>query len=163
VLRFHPRCPFVSGMRHPCLLALMRNATTDVPTGIQRIALTADANKIDRRMLGQAGVVKLWTPNHQLVVGEGLETTLAAATRIPYDDAPLQPAWALLSAGKLRTLPTIANVKRLIVLVDHDDEGLRAADFCEQRWIRAGHTVVQLIPEQPGADFNDIVLEDFTV
>ena len=40
VLRFHPRCPFGTGIYNPCLLALMRNALTDAPIGIQRIALT---------------------------------------------------------------------------------------------------------------------------
>jgi hypothetical protein len=78
-LRFHPRCVFGPGTRHPCLLALMRNPTTGEPTGIQRIALTPDARKIDRMMLGPAGVVQLWPAGQQLVIGEGLETTLAAA------------------------------------------------------------------------------------
>ena len=41
VLRFHPNCPFGSGARHPCLLALMRDITSDEPTGIHRIALDA--------------------------------------------------------------------------------------------------------------------------
>ena len=60
-LRFHPRCPFGSGMRHPCLLALMRNAVTDAPTGIQRIAL--DRLTPTRSIAGcsaTSGVVKLW-------------------------------------------------------------------------------------------------------
>jgi hypothetical protein len=75
VLRFHPDCPFNGGGRHPCLVALMRNAMTDEPTGIHRTALAADASsKIDRRMLGRGGVVKLWPAGAQLVVGEGLET-----------------------------------------------------------------------------------------
>ena len=83
----------------------MRNAVTDMPIGIHRIALTADARKIDRCMLGNSGVVKLWPAGRQLVIGEGLETTLAAASRIPYDDAPLRPAWAVLSAQHARRLP----------------------------------------------------------
>ena len=98
-LRFHQRCVFGPGVRHPCLIALMRDACGDAPTGIQRIALTPDAQKIDRRMLGTAGVVKLWPAGKQLVVGEGLETALAAATRLPYRDEPLRPAWAALSDG----------------------------------------------------------------
>jgi DNA polymerase family A/CHC2 zinc finger len=53
VLRFHPSCPFGPGARHPCLLALMRDIVSDEPTGIHRIALTPDANKLDRRMLGR--------------------------------------------------------------------------------------------------------------
>ena len=60
VLRFHKSCVFGPGIRHPCLIALMRDACGDAPIGIQRIALTPDAQKIDRRMLGTAGVVKLW-------------------------------------------------------------------------------------------------------
>jgi Toprim domain/CHC2 zinc finger/DNA polymerase family A len=162
-LRFHPRCSFGPGMRHPCLLALMRNAVTDVPVGIQRIALTADANKIDRRMLGSSGVVKLWPAGKELVIGEGLETVLAAASRIPYDDKPLQPAWALLSAHMLSGLPIINGVEHLIILVDHDEAGLTAATTCEERWTRAGRTVVQLTPDRPGDDFNDLVLQELAL
>ena len=55
---------------------------TGQPTGIHRIALTADAQKIDRMMLGPAGVVQLWPADKQLVIGEGLETVLAAATQV---------------------------------------------------------------------------------
>ena len=35
-------------------------------------------SKIDRRMLGRRGVVKLWPAGPQLVIGEGIETVLAA-------------------------------------------------------------------------------------
>jgi len=101
-LRFHPACVFGPGVTHPCLLALMRDPVSDAPTGIQRIALTADARKIDRMMLGPSGVVQLWPAGNRLVIGEGLETTLAAATRLPYRDAPLRPAWAMLSDGGMR-------------------------------------------------------------
>src|SRR5262249_16615237 len=123
VMRFHPRCPFGSGTRRPCLIGLLRDAATDAPTGIQRIALTLDAQKIDRRMLGRWGVAKLWAPGTQLVIGEGLETALAAATRIAYRGRPLQPAWAALSTGLLGRLPIVPGVERLIILVDHDVNG----------------------------------------
>ena len=78
---------------------------TGQPTGIHRIALTADAQKIDRMMLGPAGVVQLWPAGKQLVIGEGLETVLAAATRLPYRGEPLRPAWATLSDGALAGFP----------------------------------------------------------
>ena len=96
-LRFHPNCVFGPGIHLPCLIALMRDPITDDPVGIQRVALEhrdGRIEKIERRMLGRTGVVKLWPAGPQLVVGEGLETVLAAATRIPYADAPLTPAWA---------------------------------------------------------------------
>jgi Toprim domain/DNA polymerase family A/CHC2 zinc finger len=156
VLRFHPRCPFGS-VRHPCLLALMRGAVTDTPTGVQRIALTSKAEKIERRMLGHSGVVKLWPIGTQLVIGEGLETTLAAATRVPYRGALLQPAWAAVSADLLSKLPILDGVGRLIVLVDHDAAGQAAAACCAGRWTCAGRTVVKLTPKRTGADFNDLV------
>src|SRR5262245_55474894 len=98
-LRFHPACVFGSSTR-PCLIALMRDPLTDAPVGIQRIALeqrNGRIEKLERRMLGHAGVVKLWPLGLQLAVGEGLETTLAAATRVVYRGAFLQPAWAAMS------------------------------------------------------------------
>jgi hypothetical protein len=141
-------------------LALLRDVTTDAPTGIHRIALTADGSKIDRRMLGGWGAVKLWPANGQLIVGEGIETVLAAATRIPYHGAPLRPAWSVISSGALSRLPVVPDVERLIILVDHDDNGMgqAAALGCADRWRRAGRTVVQLMPKRPGADFNDLIL-----
>ena len=110
-LRFHPNCVFGPGIHLPCLIALMRDPLTDEPVGIQRIALrhrNGRIEKIERRMLGRAGVVKIWPAGPQLVVGEGLETVLAAATRIPYAGASLTPAWAALSSQKLGALPVVA-------------------------------------------------------
>jgi DNA polymerase len=159
VLRFHARCPFGPGTRHPCLLALLRDAATDAITGIHRIALTADARKIERRMLGRTGAVKLWPVGAQLVVGEGIETVLAAATRIRHRGAALQPAWSMVSSHALGRLPVIPGVERLVILVDHDEAGLTASGTCMDRWIRAGRGVIRLKPKRAGADFNDLVKE----
>jgi DNA polymerase len=158
VLRFHLRCPFGPGARHPCLLALLHDVTTDAVTGIHRIALTPDARKIERRMLGRAGAAKLWSAGPQLVIGEGIETVLAAATRIPFEEAPLRPAWALVLSDALGRLPPVTGVDRLIILVDHDDTGMLAASTCAARWTGAGRTVIELMPDQKGADFNDLIL-----
>jgi DNA polymerase len=84
-LRFHPSCPFGARAHHPCIVALMRDPQTDVPVGIHRIGLQLvndKVSKLDRMALGRMGVVKLWPAGQQLVIGEGIETTLAAATRI---------------------------------------------------------------------------------
>src|SRR5262249_6322665 len=140
----------------------MRDVRTDMPTGIHRIGLTPDARKIDRRMLGRSGTVKLWSAGIQLVVGEGIETVLAAATRIPYCDAPLQPAWALLSAGMLERFAVLPGIEQLIILVDHAPAGKDAALLCTSRWHRAGRTVIQLTPDQPWTDFNDLVMPEQT-
>jgi putative DNA primase/helicase len=141
----------------------MHDPIDDTPVGIQRIALTQDSGrivKVKRMALGRLGAVKLWPANGQLVVGEGLETVLAASTRLSYGGAQLVPAWALISSGKLAVLPVLPDVQRLTVLVDHDlnGEGQAAAGRLERTWRGAGRTVVQLIPDHPGDDFNDIVL-----
>jgi CHC2 zinc finger/Toprim domain len=161
VLRFHPRCPFGPDVRHPCLLALMRNVASDEPTGIHRIALGPDGNRIERRLLGLWGAVKLWPAGAQLVVGEGIETVLAAATHISHKGVPLRPAWSAVSSNALGRLPVVADVERLIVLVDHDLNGVgqAAAARCAERWSRAGRNVTQLTPKRPGSDFNDVVIE----
>jgi hypothetical protein len=161
-LRFHTSCVFGPGTHLPCLLALMRDPLTDEPVGIQRIALEygdGRIEKVERRMLGRSGVVKLWPAGTQLVVGEGLETVLAAATRVLYRDGFLQPAWAAMTSALLSRLPVLPDVERLIVLVDHDDAGEAAANACVDRWTRAGRTVIRLTPKRRGADFNDLVTE----
>jgi hypothetical protein len=166
-LRFHPSCVFGPGTHLPCLIALMRDPLTDAPVGIQRIALEHQEGrivKIERRMLGRAGVVKLWPAGSTLVVGEGLETVLAAATRIPYAGVPLTPAWAALSSTKLKILPVIPGVQRLIVLVDNDanGEGQSAAAHVAAVWRAAGRSVELLMPPTVDTDFNDLVLKEDT-
>jgi DNA polymerase len=162
VLRFHPNCVFGPSTRHPCLITLMRDARGNAPIGIQRTALTPEAKKIDRRMLGLSGVVKLWPASSSLVVGEGLETVLAAATRLDYRGEPLRPAWAALSDGALKKFPIIDGVERLIVLADNDanNAGAIAAETCKRRWLEAGRRVALLMPDRSGTDFNDIVLDN---
>jgi hypothetical protein len=164
VLRFHRHCPFGTGA-HPCLVALMRNPATEAAVGIHRIAL-AEANravtKVERRALGGMGVVKLWPVNgdQRLVTGEGLETVLAAATRMSFEGRPLTPAWAALSADALGAFPVISGIERLVILVDHDPAGAMAGNTCAERWRRCGRTVIRLTPRLPGADFNDVVMPE---
>jgi hypothetical protein len=165
-LRFDQWCVFGPGRHEPCLIALMRDPETDAVTGVQRIGLRVGAcgriEKIDRMMLGTAGVVKIWVASDEtLVIGEGLETVLSAATRLVHAGAPLRPAWATLSAGKMRVLPPIAGVKRLIVLTDNDanGEGQAAAAHVAAVWRAAGREVSVLTPPNSDTDFNDLVLE----
>jgi len=94
------------------------------------------------------------------VVGEGIETVLAAATRISFKNTPLTPAWSAVARGGIGRLPVLPRVERLILLVDHDEngEGQKAVAHCRQTWIAAGRTVAALVPKQAGWDFNDVVL-----
>jgi hypothetical protein len=94
------------------------------------------------------------------VVGEGIETVAAAATRVEHHDhhTLLQPAWSLIDSGNLRDFPVLAGIESLTILVDNDQSGggQAAADVCTRRWLAAGRRVYQLIPNKVGTDFNDI-------
>jgi DNA polymerase len=162
-LRFHPACMFGPGPLLPCLIALMRDPVTDELVGIQRTALRerdGQILKIERRMLGRVGVVKLWPASADLVIGEGLETVLAAATRIPHNGQPLTPAWAALSTKNLAALPIVPGVQRLVLLIDNDSnqQGQMSAARVTAHWRRHGRVVVPLMPSTPDTDFNDLVL-----
>jgi hypothetical protein len=163
VLRFHPRCPFGPGTQHPCLLALFRDVETDAPAGIHRVALTPDAERIERRMLGRwptARAIKLWPSERSLVIGEGIETTLAAATRRQHRGKPLRPAWAIGSSEGIARFPVIAGVEQLLIVVDHDSNGVGPdnARECARHWTAAGRQPVLLIPNEQNTDFNDLVM-----
>jgi DNA polymerase I-like protein with 3'-5' exonuclease and polymerase domains len=163
VLRFHSACPF-NGNRHPCLLALFRDVETNEPAGIHRIALTPDAQKTDRRMLGRWArprAIKLWPlirSEVPLYLGEGIETVLAAATRLRDRGRPMWPAWAAASSGNIEKFPIIPGVEELILLVDRDPNGEAVAAVCCRNWKTARRRVRRLRPQDASCnDFNDLV------
>jgi putative DNA primase/helicase len=166
VLRFHPQCLF-GDERLPCLIALMRDIFSNQPVGIIRTAISTSAGKVGRKMLGRkaGAAVKLW-PNAAvtsgLVVGEGLETAAAAATRKKYCGTLLQPAWALCDAGSLSHFGPLPGIEFLTILTDHDAgrAGEDAAEACARRWLAAGQEVELLVPHAVGSDFADLVLEE---
>jgi CHC2 zinc finger/Toprim domain len=165
-LRFHPRCPFGPGVRVPCLIALYRDVKTDVPAGIHRIALTEDVlcagAKVQRRTLGcwpAPRAIKMWPATDQLFLGEGIETVLAAATRLAYCGAPMRPAWAAGSALNISKFPVLPSVNDLVLLVDHDPAGERSSAACRLAWRAAGRKVTRLQTLRFGTDFNNLVLE----
>jgi hypothetical protein len=164
-LRFDSNCVFGSGIRLPCLIALYRDVVSDAPAGIHRIALTPDVfagRKVQRLTLGSwptPRAFKLWPATDQLFLGEGIETVLAAATRLRYRGAPMRPAWAAGSSGNIRTFPVLRKVHQLTLLVDHDASGELCANACRQIWRAAKRTVTRLQTDRLGTDFNDLVLE----
>jgi putative DNA primase/helicase len=167
VLRWHPHCPWgTGGARHGCMVSLSTDAVTGEPRAIHRTAITEGGEKVGRKTLGpNAGcVIRLWPDDEVergLVIGEGIETTLVAATRIQHRCTLLMPAWATGDAGHLEKFPVLPGIEALTVLVDHDENGRgqRATAECAGRWMAAGREVTQLIPRIPGEDFADLVGE----
>src|SRR6516225_5363424 len=104
-------------------------------------------------MLGpcRGGAVHLANPGDVLMVGEGIETCLAAML------ASGHSAWAALSTSGLRALDLPKDVRNVIVLADGDDAGEAAARACGWRWKREGRRVRIARPPQ-GMDFNDLLV-----
>jgi putative DNA primase/helicase len=160
VLRFHPRCPWEIGTR-PAMVALIRDIVTDEPTGIHRTALSADGGKIGRKALGLkgGGAIKLsplMGAGSELLIGEGIETTLSASSILGFGS----PAWAIIDAGEMSRFPALPGISRLTIAVDHDVKGAgeKAAAETRARWQAAGLRVRTAMSSIPGEDFNDVLV-----
>jgi len=139
------------------MVALVTRGFDDTPLAIHRTFLSRDGGgkcpvDLQKMMLGpcRGGAVRLADPGDVLMVGEGIETCLAAM------QATGNPAWAALSTSGLRTLNLPEDVRDVIVLADGDDAGEAAARDCAWRWKREGRRVRIARPPQ-GLDFNDLL------
>jgi phage/plasmid primase-like uncharacterized protein len=155
-LRWLAQCPWESGTK-PCVVGRYTTATGNEPRGIWRRPIDGGKPKA----LGPTAgcVIRLWPDDAVdvgLVLGEGVETVLAAATRIEHKNTLLRPTWATGSAGNLSKFPVLAGIEALTILVDHDESGAgqRAAEECAARW-EAFADVTLLTPASLGTDFND--------
>lgn len=156
-LRFHGRLKHPSGDQWPAMTALVSRGSDDAPLAIHRTFLARDGSgkaPVDpqKMMLGpcRGGAVRLGDPVDLLMVGEGIETCLAAM------QATGNPAWAALSTSGLKALILPETVREVIVLADGDDPGEAAARECALRWQREGRRVRIARPPR-GQDFNDML------
>jgi len=156
--RFHDGLKHPSGSIWPAMIALVMYGRDNTPIAIHRTFLARDGlgkAPVDppKMMLGpcRGGAVRLADPDNLLMVGEGIETCLAAM------QATGHAAWAALSAPGLRTLDLPQAVRDVIILADGDVPGEAAARDCALRLNREGRRVRIARPPQ-GMDFNDVLL-----
>jgi putative DNA primase/helicase len=157
-LRLHPCLKHPSGGIWPAMIALVRRGTDGPPLGIHRTFLERNGTSKapvspQKMMLGpcRGGAVRLAEPGDVLMIGEGIETCLAAMQETGH------PAWAALSTSGLRALDLPKAVRDVIVLADGDDPGEAAARDCALRWKRDGRRVRIARPPK-GMDFNDMLV-----
>ena len=157
-LRFHPGLKHPSGSVWPAMVALVTLGSIGTPVAIHRTFLASDGQRKAplepaKMMLGRCrgGVVRLGPPAGVLMVGEGIETCLAAM------QATGNPAWAALSTSGLRALELPSDLCDVIVLADGDEAGEAAAQHCASRWRCQGRRVRIARPPH-GMDFNDMLL-----
>ncbi len=104
-------------------------------------------------MLGpcKGGAVRLAPFAQPLLIGEGIETTLAAM------QATGHCGWAALSAPGLRSLDLPEEARDIIILADGDDAGTAAANAAASRWHREDRRV-RIAQAPTGTDFNDLLV-----
>jgi hypothetical protein len=158
-LRFHGGTKHARGKLWPAMVALVTRGEDDTPLAIHRTFLAHDgAGKApvdpQKMMLGpcRGGAVRLASPGDVLMVGEGIESCLAAVL------ATGNPAWAALSTSGLRALDLPDTARDVIVLADGDDPGEAAARDCAWRWKRESRRVrIARSPQE--MDFNDFLMD----
>lgn len=157
-LRFHAGLKHPSGGIWPAMVALVTRGSDGTPLAIHRTFLARDgAGKapVDpaKMMLGpcRGGAVRLAVPGEILMVGEGVETCLAAMLATGHS------SWAALSTSGLRALDLPRDVRDVIVLADGDEAGESAARACALRWKQGGRRVRIARPPR-GMDFNDMLV-----
>jgi putative DNA primase/helicase len=113
------------------MIAMVTRGSDGAQLAVHRTFLARDgAGKAPvspaKMMLGpcRGGVVRLADAGTELMVGEGIETCLAAM------QATGRPAWAALSTSGLRALDLPHDISDVIVLADGDEPGEAAACEC---------------------------------
>lgn len=157
-LRFDPELRHPAGGVWPAMIALVTRGTDAAPLAIHRTYPSPDGTgkapiTPPRMMLGpcRGGAVRLAPYRDVLMVGEGIETCLAAMQETG------MPAWSALSTSGLCALDLPVEVREVIVLADGDDPGEAAACAAARKWVREGRRARIARPPR-GLDFNDLLL-----
>lgn len=160
-LRYHPRTPLgPKGLVrfHPSLLAAVR---TDLGViALHRTFLEFETFRVARfdgpkRALGALGrgAVRLHGPRGgKLGLAEGIETALSAKELFGI------PCWATLGTERFGLVAIPESVSELHLFIDHDAAGDLAERRARAAYEREGRVIMTHRPEQPGADFNDVLM-----
>jgi Toprim domain len=168
-LRYHPRVRHVVEGYLPAMVA--RSLARYGPAAIHATFIKPDGS-------GKAGVdpprqtygstsgaaIVMGRPieGGDFIVGEGIETvlspmTLAQRTGRYGPNGP--PGGAAMSAWGLRNLWLPPSIKRVLIAVDNDADGVdeRAAKAAADRWGQEGRLVYITMPRTVGDDWNDVL------
>jgi len=164
-LRAHAAAPAAvyrdRGPRRPALLAAVHAAEGDLVaveiTYLDRWGRRSTLARPSRKIVGvlPAGcAVRLSSAAPELVVGEGLFTTLSAMKRFGL------PGWALLSTSNLRRWRPPAEVRSLLIAGDRGDDGERSAFALRAAVGARGVRADVALPPEGYGDWNDLDQEE---
>jgi hypothetical protein len=164
ILRFG-LCPHRSGGTCPAMAAPivdMSGEQTAVHLTFLASGGSAKAAFIDTRLQRETrgvlrgGAIHLapHNPGSELIIAEGIETTLSAMQIFGL------PGWSVVYAGGLKTIELPSAVRRIVIGADNDrsSAGQRNALAAYDRWRAEGRTVRIKCPSDVGADFNDVLI-----
>lgn len=142
----------------PALIVARQCPVVGMVRGIQRIFLTEDGQKYPhgkvKMSLGSiaGGRAELISPDHELIICEGVETALSAWRLFR------TPAWAICG-GFPPELPLPQRVRKVTIVADHDGHGAseRSAKVLAKSIRTTGRTCTVIMPNAPGADANDVL------
>jgi len=169
-LRYHPELEYrvkegerwVTLGKFAGMVAALRNPDGEL-IAIHRTYLTREGKKLstempnirDRLVLGGLHGAAIWLgePDGRLLVGEGIETCLAASLIFKI------PSWSAFSSSNLGNILIPDSVEHVYIAVDNDGSGRKAANKLSRRMKEDGKNVV-LLPagkavDKPGADWFD--------
>ena len=126
-LRYHPV--------YRMIVALMTDPVTNEPTGIHRTFLNPDGKKIERKMLGRQGVVRV-TPDEDVTYGLGIAEGVEDALAVVIDWG--EPVWAATNEGAINRFPVLSGIDCINIFPDADAVGTKSARACADRWVAAG-------------------------
>ncbi|SPF81977.1 DUF7146 domain-containing protein [Pseudoprimorskyibacter insulae] len=162
-LRYHPRVFLGPGaddpdlpQRAPALLAKITDNRGQI-TGCARFYLDPSTGSLaeiesPKRILGKlhGHAIRFWSgsPRSDLIVGEGLETTLSVGTALPEFDLA-----SCLTATHLGLFIPSSGVKRIWIARDKDEAGRNASSRLRNQLETLGIACGDLVPTM--GDFND--------
>jgi putative DNA primase/helicase len=164
VLRFLEHCPHRNGRYYPAMVAPIVNVAGEQVAVHKTFVRPDGRGKADlpkeeqRETCGpmKGGAVRL-SPHHpgvELLIGEGVESTLSAMQLFGL------PGWAAICASGLEALELPDDIRSVVIAADHDKNGVgqRAALCAREQWAAEGRSVRILLPPNLGEDFNDVLL-----
>lgn len=144
----------------PCMLGAVKLWPSNELIGVHRTFLNHDGSckasvELNKKMLGgtSGAAVRFGECLEVIAIAEGIETALS------YWQETGTTTWAILSTSGFSNivLPSVTLTKEVIILADHDDPGLKAAEIAVKGFVRDGRKVYSITPSEKGYDFNDLL------
>jgi hypothetical protein len=136
VLRWHAGISAIVG--------LMTDPLTNEAVGVHRTLITKDGTKLEHKMLGRQGVIRL-SPDDLVTQGLGIVEGVEDGLAVLLSD--WRPVWAATSAGAIAKFPILIGIDSLTIFADEGRAGMGAAGTCAARWRDAGAEVFIVQPE----------------